>query len=118
MLRAYENTSTTFLRRKLKTHSSLFLLFSMPVLILQSIFHPIMALAGLLFLVLQVCVLCFAILLKYSTYEPDSNRSSNMLLVTFAQLSILFPFFLLLPIALIARNYRIAKQNLANYLPC
>jgi hypothetical protein len=118
MLRAYEISSRNFLRRKIKSHCCLFVSLSLPVLVLQSLFHPIMALAGLLFLVLQVCVLSFTILLKYSTYEPETTRSSNMLLISFAQLSILLPFFLLLPIALLARNYRLAKQNSTYYLPC
>jgi hypothetical protein len=76
-----------------------------------------MGLAGLAFLLLQFCVLAFAINLKYSFYRPNASLSGNMILLSFTQISVVLPFFLLLPLVLMLRQYRLAKQNLMLYLP-
>ncbi|MFC5271676.1 hypothetical protein [Adhaeribacter terreus] len=117
LLRTITGNPKDLLRKKIMQMVKLLLLLSLPVILLQTIFHPWLGLAALAFLLLQSCVLAFAIFLKYSTYEPNKTLNSNMLLVSFAQISVVIPFFILLPLALIFRQYRRALQNLTHYLP-
>ncbi|MBK0403845.1 hypothetical protein I5M27_12670 [Adhaeribacter sp. BT258] len=117
LLRTCGQNPATLLKKKLLEMGELLLFICLPVIFLHAVFHPWLGLAGLAFLMLQFCVLAFAILLKYSTYEPNKTLNSNLLLLTFAQMSVVLPFFILLPIALVFRQYRKAKQNLTLYLP-
>jgi hypothetical protein len=117
MLRAQTNNPPEFLNQKIRSHGRLLIFCCLPVILLQAVFHPWLGLAGLAFLLLQLLVLVYVICLKYSTYTPNRKNSSTMLLVSFAQISIIIPFFLLLPLALAPRQYRLAKQNLKFYFP-
>ncbi len=119
MLRANNLEAKIFLRKKVWQMVQLLAIFCFPVILLQTLFHPWLGLAGLLFFALQTCVLTFAIFMKYSTYEPDKTSSSNLLLLGFAQMSVVLPFFLLVPVVIAFRQYRKAKQNLTFFLnPC
>lgn len=117
LLRAIAQDPNAIINHKIREMGKLLLILSLPVLLLQTIFYPWLGLAGLAFLVLQFCVLTFAILLKYSAYQPNQAQHSNMLLLAFAQLSVVLPFFLLLPLVLVFRQYRRATFNLQLYLP-
>jgi hypothetical protein len=117
LLRIYAETPKLLLRKKLVEHSKLLLILNLPVIALQGIFYPLIGLIGIVFLALQLISLAFAIFLKYSTYAPNQSAKSNTLLLTLAQLGVIFPFLLLVPLAMCFRYYGRAIRNLALYLP-
>jgi hypothetical protein len=117
LLRAFANSPEKLLRKKLLLHGKILLWLNLPVLALQAVFHPAIGLAGIIFLMLQLITLAFTIFLKYATYQPNMEVKSNTLLVSLAQMGVIFPFLLPLPLVMCFRYYKRAKLNLILYLP-
>lgn len=115
MLWANESSPRQLLWGKIKRHSGLLLLVSVPVLIINSLMHPEMALINTGFLLAQVLLLVFSILLKYATYRPGILLSGNNILLGFAAASIAIPFLLPVPLLMSLRNYSRALNNLKMY---
>ena len=116
MLLAQGRTSKKLLLTKLTAHGRLLLIFSGPVLLINAVFNPELAWVNGVFLLLQLALLSFAILLKYSTYSPKANLRANSLLLSIASVGILIPFMLPLPLVMSLRNYGKAVRNLNRFL--
>lgn len=116
VLRAESMNSRSFLLSKIKRHSLLLLLLFSPVLVLNSIFQPGLIWVTCFFVPLQLSLLCFAILLKYSVYEPGSPSSSNTFLLGLVTISCIIPFLLPISLLLCIRTYASARDHLKNYL--
>ena len=109
------DTPVQLLRGKIKRHVRLLLLLLLPALILHTLLCPSMLWINLAFLLLQVLLLVFAILLKYTTYTPGKLISGNNILMGLAALSIAIPFLLPVPLLMSMRNYRRALRQLKAY---
>ena len=112
----FVNPPSRFLRSRLARHSALLVAFFLPVIAVNGWFNPELIWVSLIFVVLQVTVLWFAILLKYARYEPHQRLAANSIPVAFASLSTVLPF--LLPVSLIMsmRYFRIGAHNLGTYM--
>ncbi|KAA9332785.1 hypothetical protein [Adhaeribacter soli] len=117
LLRAFADTPEELLRKKLLLHGKILLWLNVPVLALQAVFHPVIGLAGIIFLLLQLITLAFTIFLKYATYRPNMVVKSNTLLISLSQMGVIFPFLLPLPLVMCFRYYKRAKLNLIHFLP-
>lgn len=115
ILKAESNSPAVMLRAKMRRHLSLLFVISLPVLLINTLLCPAMWWLNLAFLLTQGILLVFAILLKYTTYRPDSLSSGNNLLLGMMSVSVLIPFLLLLPLLMSIRNYRRAVVNLKDY---
>jgi hypothetical protein len=105
-----------FLRSKIARHSKLLLTFILPLLVINAFFHPDLIWLGAIFAILQLTVLCVAILLKYSRYEPGHHLPSNSILVFLAFLAPVLPFLLPVSLFMSVRFFRIGTNNLRTYL--
>jgi hypothetical protein len=115
VLYATGSDARPFLREKIISHSKLVLIIFIPVLVINSIFHPGMIFINLAFLLLQLILLALAIVMKYATYEPGADLRGNSLLLGISSFMILIPFLFLIPMLLAIRKYGRACQNLKSY---
>lgn len=117
MLRSGYTSAVSLLHTKIKRHSRMLLLLSLPVLMVNSFFCPGMLWINLAFAGVQLLLLVFAILLKYAVYIPEKTLSGNNILLGIASLSVAVPFLLPVPLLMNIRNYGRAVRNLKTYLP-
>ncbi len=104
-----------FLRQKIWSHSLVFWKYTLFFIVPYLILHP-----DTLWATLFVYYYCyknfvFCILQKYSSYVPNRVLHQNRFLITLVLMSILIPFFWILPEFMIWRHWRVAKRNLAFY---
>lgn len=116
MLWSRADTPAQLVHIKIKRHCTLLLLLSLPILVLHSLLCPGMILISLGFLVAQMLLLVFAILLKYTTYTPGKTITGNNIILGLAALSIAIPFLLPVPIFMSIRNYGRALTQLKDYI--
>ena len=90
-------------------------MFSLPILGLYYAFHPGHWHILLILLVFINLGLIFTVLNKYASYDPGKFNTGNNILVSLVFGSVLIPFFVPVPIVLIARKYFSASQNLNIY---
>jgi hypothetical protein len=98
------DTSRQLLHCKIRRHVFLLVIVSLPVLLLHSILCPGMVLINLCFFAAQILLLVFAILLKYTTYNPGRLMTGNNIILGFAALSIAIPFLLPVLVFMAIRN--------------
>ena len=115
ILFASSDSSKKMLKGKIINHSKLIVIIILPFLIVNSIFNPGMILINIAFLLVQITLLIFAILLKYTTYTPNENLKGNSILLATASLGTFIPFLLPIPIIMCFRNYGKAVRNLKFY---
>ena len=111
LMATFDHSPSRFLRSKLARHSALLLTFFLPVIAINGWFNPDLIWLTLVFVVLQVTVLWFAILLKYARYEPHQRLGSNSIPVAFASLSTVLPFLLPVSLFMIMRYFRISATQ-------
>ena len=109
-------SSKKFLKRKFYSHSKCILILYAPIVIIHSIFNFDLWLVNLLFIPIQLSLLCFAICLKYSSYQPNRNLLASNIVLSLVSLASIFPYFLPIPIIMAFYYYRKAKINLDNFL--
>ena len=112
----FVNPPSRFLRSRLARHSALLVAFFLPVIAVNGWFNPELIWLSLIFVVLQVTVLWFAILLKYARYEPRQRLAGNSIPVAFASLSTVLPFLLPVSLFMSLRYFRIGAHNLGTYV--
>lgn len=115
MLRATYTNGRSFIHTKIRRHSGMLLLVSLPVLVTNSIVCPQMWWINALFAGAQLLLLIFAVLLKYALYIPERTLSGNNILLGIAALSGAVPFLLPVPLLMNLRNYGRAIRNLKTY---
>jgi hypothetical protein len=116
MLREGNYSSKRFLRQKLYQHSKYLLILYAPVLFVNTILNFEYWVVNLLFIPVQLSLLCFAICLKYSSYQPRKNLGGGSIIFAFVSLGSVIPFLLPVPLIMAFIYYGKAKNNLNIYL--
>lgn len=105
-----------FIKRKLFRHSKYILILYSPIILINLIFNLDLWLLELFFIPIQLFLLFFAICFKYSLYQQNKNLFGNNIILSFASLGSLIPYFLPIPIIMSFYYYGKAQKNLNNYL--
>jgi hypothetical protein len=116
ILRAGNKTAGKFLSDKIKINIKyILILYSLPVII-NVIFVREFLVITLLFIPVQIALICFAISLKYCTYKPNTNLLGNN--VAFSIIAILsaMPYFLPVTLLFAIVYFNKAEKNLKFYL--
>jgi len=116
ILREGNKSARKFLSDKLKTNIRyILILYSLPILI-NAIFVQEFLLITLLFVPMQISLLCFAISLKYCTYKPQTNQLGNNVAFSVVAMLSALPYFLPIPFILAIVYFYKAQKNLKPYL--
>jgi hypothetical protein len=116
VLQAIAQSPVEFLRKKIVAHGKLLLMLELPALLVVLINQPQFWYVYVVFILLQFLLLSCAILIKYSTYEPNRYLGPNSILVMVAAAGAFIPFLLPLPLVISIRYWRKATQRLHVYL--
>jgi hypothetical protein len=103
------------LKKKILKSIKFLAMMFIPILILNSIFNPEFILINIIFLLIQITILIFAILLKYTTYTPNENLKGNTVVLSMVSIGSLIPFLFPIPLIMCFRNYSKAIKNLNFY---
>jgi hypothetical protein len=116
MLKEGDPSARKFLHRKLLRHSGYVLLLFFPIILINTFFNPAFWLINLLFIPIQLSLLCFAITLKYAAYQPNTNSLGGSIILSVVSLGSIIPYLLPVPLVLSMMYYRKARINLETYL--
>ncbi len=116
VLRESGETPGKFLLHKLYRHSRYIIILYTPLILINTIFNPGYLLINLLFVPVQVALVCFAIGLKYSSYRPNTMQTGNNILLTIIAFLVALPYLLPLPAVLSLVYFYKARNNLKYYL--
>ena len=116
ILREGNKPAGKFLLDKIKINIKyILILYSLPVII-NAIFVREFLIITLLFIPVQISLLCFAVNLKYSTYKPQTNQLGNNVAFSIVAMLSAMPYFLPIPAILAIVYFYKAKNNLNIYL--
>ena len=115
ILHAGNDALKNFLFKKLLSHSVYLIILYLPVLIINAIFNKNFLILNFLFLLSQISVLLFAICFKYCNYEPNKLQFGNNIIVMLVSACAAVPVLLPVPVAVAAKYYFRAKENLKQY---
>ncbi|HEV8083164.1 MAG TPA: hypothetical protein VGP55_08195 [Chitinophagaceae bacterium] len=108
-------TGKYLLNKLIRSNLYIIILYT-PLIIINTILNTEFLLFNLLFIPVQLSLLCFAICMKYSSYSPNKMQTGNsILLITIALFSTL-PYLLPVPIILSFIYFYKARNNLNYYL--
>jgi hypothetical protein len=116
ILRNNRNSPRQFLWFKIQLHSKYLLFLYIPVLLVNTLFNQGYWLINLLFLLLQLSLLVFAITLKYSCYQPNENLKRNKIILSIVSLGAILPYFLPVPLFMAKVYFHKAIKNLNRFL--
>lgn len=116
ILRESNTTPKKFLLNKLKINITPIVILYTPLLIINSIFNTQFLLLNLLFIPIQISLLCFSICLKYSSYTPNKIKLGNNITLMIVSLCSALPYFLPIPTILSIIYFYKAENNLKQYL--
>jgi len=110
-------STTTFFRQTTILHIKAWLLMLVPLIVYQLFFfHTIYDIVYLLFaLIASIICVVFFIVNKYIRFEPDTRAITNQFWNTIACTSLIIPFFILLPMIQIFRQYNKANSELKRF---
>jgi hypothetical protein len=115
ILKSNHSQAKLFLKEKLIKHCQFIAFFYAPVLTINSLFNTDFLEINILFLGIQMALLCFGICLKYSSYVPQEQNLSSNITLSIVSLGSIIPFLLPLPIIFCLVYYKKAVQNLNTY---
>lgn len=116
ILREGNKTARKFLLDKIKINIKyMFILYSLPVII-NAVFVREFLTVTLLFIPVQIALVCFAVNLKYSTYKPQTNLLGNNVAFSIVAMISAMPYFLPIPVILAFVYFYKAENNLKMYL--
>lgn len=116
ILREGNKNAKRFLSDKLKVNMMyLIILYSLPIIINAIFVHEFLIIT-LMFIPVQIALLCFAISLKYATYKPQTNQLGNNIAFSIVAIISAMPYFLPIPVILSIVYFYKAKKNLKTYL--
>ncbi len=116
ILREGNKTPRKFLLGKIQINIKyLLILYSLPVIINAIIVREFQVIT-LLFIPVQIALLCFAVNLKYSTYKPQTNQLGNNIGFSIIAILSAMPYFLPIPVILAIIYLYKAEKNLKLYL--
>jgi hypothetical protein len=104
------------LSSKLMRNSKYLALLYSPVLVINTVFNPEYWVLNLLFIPIQVSLVCYSVCLKYSSYEPNKKPIGNSIILSLVSLGSIVPYLLPIPLLMALFTYGKAKKNLKNYL--
>ncbi|HEY5368012.1 MAG TPA: hypothetical protein VIJ75_03395 [Hanamia sp.] len=104
------------IKKKIETAVSFTAILVVPILVINSIFNPTLILVNAIFLLVQITIIVFAILLKYTTYLPNENLKGNTIIISMVTIGALIPFLLPIPAIMCFRNYNRSIKNLKHYI--
>ncbi len=107
--------SNKFLKQKLYRNSKFVLIFYSPIVFVNTIYNFDFWIINLLFIPVQLSLLCLAICFKYSLYRPNKNMGGGNIVLSFVSLGSLVPYLLPIPFIMAFGYYGKAKKNLNNY---
>ena len=116
ILRERNYSSKQLINRKLISHSKYLLFFYTPILVVNTSFHNDQWFVNLLFILIQITLLCLAICIKYSNYKPAQSSFSNNIVISIISISSIIPYLLPIPLLMTIKYYQKAKCNLKTYL--
>ena len=116
VLREGHLSAGKYIIKKMMVSSRYITAFYMPVLIVNAVFNSNHLLINLLFIPAQLCVVCFTICLKYSSYKPGRNLRGNSIPLAIVSMGSVIPYFLPVPAMLSVSYFYKAKNNLKQYL--
>lgn len=116
ILRSKAVSPILLLKSKLIMYSKFILIIFLPVLVINTIFHPEHWIVNIFFLLVQLSLLAFAIINKYRCYEPNKNLDSNSVILSILSIGSIVPFFLPVPLIMSVVYFSRAINNLKRFL--
>ena len=116
ILRSKPVSPMHFLKSKIMLYSKFVLIIFLPVLVINTIFNPEHWIVDILFLLVQLSLLAFAIINKYRCYEPNKNLDSNSVILSILSIGSIVPFFLPVPLIMSVVYFPRAINNLKRFL--
>ena len=116
ILREGNKTARNFLSAKIKINIKyILILYSLPVIINAIVVREFLMIT-LLFIPVQIALVCFAISLKYCTYKPNTNIPGNNVAFSIIAMLSAMPYFLPIPVILAIVYFYKAEKKLKTYL--
>ncbi|MTI32384.1 hypothetical protein [Xanthovirga aplysinae] len=116
LLARSEDSAQSFIKEKLREHLQLYIFITFPIVLLYGIFHFGSFWIPLVVYLLSLINICYFILSKYASYEPNMILKANTVLHVMVSFGIFLPFLLPLSLILCIRNYFISIEKLKYYL--
>lgn len=116
VLRENNRSPGKYLSGKLRINIMYILILYTPLITLNTIFNTDFLLINLLFIPMQISLVCFAICLKYSYYKPNKNQIGNNIPLAIVALASAVPYLLPVPAILSFTYFYKATHNLTQYL--
>lgn len=116
MLTALEKSPDGLLALKIRQHTYLVTLLSLPLMASFLVFHFSIWYVPFLIFILLYILQIYSIIAKYAFYEPNSKSLAAQLLVGIGFIGLIIPIFAPLVLLLMLRFYFKAKQKLNFYL--
>lgn len=114
-LRAIHQNARKFLHHKMLVHAKRIIFLYSPILIVNAIFNPSFIDINILFMLVQVALIIFAINMKYSSYVPATKNNTANSIVSLMVMSAVVPYLLPLPLIFAFIYYKKAIRNLNQY---
>jgi hypothetical protein len=115
ILKAQHNHAKNFLNQKIKKHCMFLIYLYSPVLFLNALFNPDFIDINILFMLVQLALLIFAINAKYASYIPSQQNLASNITVAIISIGSIVPYLLPLPIIFAISYYNKALKNLNPY---
>ena len=116
VLREGNKTARNFLSAKIKINIKyILILYSLPVIINAIVVREFLMIT-LLFIPVQIALVCFAISLKYCTYKPNTNILGNNIAFSIIAILSAMPYFFPVLVILAVVYFYKAESNLKTYL--
>jgi hypothetical protein len=116
VLREGNKSPKHFLLAKLKACIIYLLILYTPIIIINSFFNPDFLIINVLFILIQISLLAFAICFKYNSYSPNKIKIGNNLPLAIVSMGSALPHFLPVPTILFIVYFYKAENNLKQYL--
>ncbi|MBK8522502.1 MAG: hypothetical protein IPL54_17150 [Chitinophagaceae bacterium] len=116
ILREGNKTAKKFLWGKMKINIKYILILYLLPVIINAIFVREFLIITLLFIPVQIALVCFAVNLKYCTYKPQTNQFGNNVAFSIVAMLAAMPYFLPIPVILAIIYFYKAESNLKIYL--
>lgn len=112
MLTSYELTANQLIKQKIEHNARMFGLLMLPHTLIYMVFHPNFWFVTPLLLLLLILIQSYAIVVKYTFYDPQSGSPANSFFQSLGAVAIIVPMLLPLILLLGIRFYFKSLQNL------
>jgi hypothetical protein len=116
ILREGSLSSKAFLRKKLIKHSLYLVVLYVPIVLINAFLNSDFLVVDILFIPIQLCILCLAICYKYANYLPNKNAGGANMTLSLVSVGSIMPYFLPVPLIMAIDYYGKAKTNLDTFL--